>query len=69
MNRRDFLEATAVVLPAEAAAGEQPRQPPIRAREPLKITKLETLLVKPRWLFLRTAAIFSKPLPWHCPAL
>jgi len=53
MNRRDFLEATAVVLPAEAAAGEQPRQPPIRAREPLKITKLETLLVKPRWLFLK----------------
>ena len=53
MNRRDFLEATAVALPAEAAAGEQPRQPPIRAREPLKITKLETLLVKPRWLFLK----------------
>src|SRR5262245_17875897 len=54
MNRRDFLEATAVALPAEAAAaGEQPRQPPIRAREPLKITKLEMLAVKPRWLFLK----------------
>ena len=53
MNRRDFLEATAVALPAEAAAGEQPRQAPIRAREPLKITKLETLPVKPRWLFLK----------------
>jgi galactonate dehydratase len=52
MKRRDFLEATAVALPAEAAAAEQPR-PPIRAREPLKITKLETLLVKPRWLFLK----------------
>jgi galactonate dehydratase len=26
---------------------------PIKAKEPLKITKLETFLVKPRWLFLK----------------
>jgi len=32
-----------------AAAGDAPISP----REPLKITKLETFLVKPRWLFLK----------------
>src|SRR5947209_3395087 len=58
MDRRDFLEAAAVVLPAGAAgaaqAQEQPRpDPPIRPRDPLRITKLETFLVRPRWLFLK----------------
>ncbi len=56
MNRRDFLEATAVALPAEAAAQgqDQPRRdPPIRARDKLRITRLETMLVEPRWLFLK----------------
>ena len=36
---------------------ETARQPsgnaPIKAKDPLKITKLETFLVKPRWLFLK----------------
>jgi galactonate dehydratase len=35
---------------AEERAGNQT---PIAARDPLKITKLETFLVKPRWLFLK----------------
>jgi galactonate dehydratase len=36
--------------PAEAQASEPP---PIGPREPLKVTRLETFLVKPRWLFLK----------------
>src|ERR1700675_4476589 len=51
MNRRDFLEVAAVALPGEAAGA--PVDPPIRPRDPLRITKLETFLVKPRWLFLK----------------
>ena len=27
--------------------------PPIAAKDPLRITKLETVFVKPRWLFLK----------------
>jgi L-alanine-DL-glutamate epimerase and related enzymes of enolase superfamily len=38
---------------AEAKAQQLDRNAPIRAKEPLKITKLETFLVKPRWLFLK----------------
>jgi galactonate dehydratase len=53
MNRRNFLEAAAAGLPAAAAAQEQQPIPPVRNRESLKITKLETFLVKPRWLFLK----------------
>jgi galactonate dehydratase len=55
MNRRDFLEAAAVGLPAEAVREKQqpPADPPIRPRDALRITKLETFLVKPRWLFLK----------------
>src|SRR5687767_6410593 len=53
MNRRDFLEVAAVGLPAEAGAQDQPRDPPIRPRDPLRITRLETFLVRPRWLFLK----------------
>jgi galactonate dehydratase len=42
-------------LTASQAADAQPekKDAPIAAREPLKITKLETFLVKPRWLFLK----------------
>jgi galactonate dehydratase len=39
-----------------ARAGQQPAAPkdaPIAARDNLKVTRLETLLVKPRWLFLK----------------
>lgn len=39
---------------ADAAAQERVgSDAPIKAKEPLKITKLETFLVKPRWLFLK----------------
>ncbi|MCI0379565.1 MAG: hypothetical protein L0215_18300, partial [Gemmataceae bacterium] len=48
MNRRDFLETAAAALPAQAAA-----QDAVRPRERLRITRLETFLVKPRWLFLK----------------
>src|SRR6202047_1265280 len=55
MNRRDFLEAAAVGLPAGTAqAQNQPRaDPPIQPRDPLRITKRETFRVRPRWLFLK----------------
>src|SRR5215813_5697966 len=55
MNRRDFLEVAAVGLPAEAVqAQNQPRaDAPIQPRDPLRITKLETFLVRPRWLVLK----------------
>ena len=52
MNRRDFLEVAAVGLPAEAA-GQAPADAPIKPRDPLRITRLETFLVRPRWLFLK----------------
>src|SRR5438132_14266919 len=48
MDRRDFLNASAAKLAADAA-----KDAPIAPKDPLKITKLETLLVKPRWLFLK----------------
>ena len=39
---------------AEAGAQESTgRDTPIRAKERIKITKLETFLVRPRWLFLK----------------
>jgi galactonate dehydratase len=43
---------------AEAAAqqgapGRNPKDAPVPAKDKLKITKLETFLVKPRWLFLK----------------
>jgi galactonate dehydratase len=42
-----FAQADAKVQDASGRAG------PVTARERIKITKLETLLVKPRWLFLK----------------
>jgi galactonate dehydratase len=52
MNRRDALTAaTAAGLTAVAAAHE--KQAPIKRRDPLRITRLETYLVQPRWLFLK----------------
>src|SRR5205085_7091142 len=52
MNRREVISAaTAAGLAAVAAA--QDKDGPIKARDPLKITKLETFLVQPRWLFLK----------------
>lgn len=52
MNRREVIAAaTAAGLTALASADEA--NAPIAARDPLKITKLETFLVQPRWLFLK----------------
>src|SRR5438105_13909933 len=53
MNRRKFLEAAAAAIPAAAADQAQAQDPPVRPRRPLRITRLETFLVKPRWLFLK----------------
>lgn len=36
-----------------AVSQAQAQNAPIKQRDPLKITKVETFLVKPRWLFLR----------------
>src|ERR1700684_3438212 len=58
MNRRNFLGGAAAgavpaLVAAEAAAAELQGDPPVRPGRALKITKLETFLVKPRWLFLK----------------
>jgi galactonate dehydratase len=57
VSRRTVLGAGAAGLglaalaQAEAARGDQ--DAPISRKDPLKITRLETFLVKPRWLFLK----------------
>ncbi|MCC6419435.1 MAG: galactonate dehydratase [Gemmataceae bacterium] len=51
MNRREFLNTTTAAGLGTRAAAEQ--NAPVRARDPLKITRLETFLVRPRWLFLK----------------
>jgi galactonate dehydratase len=50
MNRREALAATAGGLAAAAAAADNP---PVNPRGKLTVTKLETFLVQPRWLFLK----------------
>src|SRR5262249_52872904 len=50
MNRREALAATAGGLAAAAAAVDDP---PVNPRGKLTVTKLETFLVQPRWLFLK----------------
>jgi galactonate dehydratase len=52
MNRREVLTAaTAAGIAATAAAQE--RDAPVAARDSLRVTRLETFLVRPRWLFLK----------------
>src|SRR5436190_20424688 len=51
MNRREALAATAVGLTAAAALDAA--DAPVNPKGGLKITKLETILVQPRWLFLK----------------
>ncbi|HEY7329810.1 MAG TPA: galactonate dehydratase [Gemmataceae bacterium] len=41
------------VLSGAPRGNESQKDAPIAAKEPLKITKLESFLVKPRWLFLK----------------
>jgi galactonate dehydratase len=56
MNRREALAATAAaatVAGLAAVAVGQDKDAPVKAGDPLKITKLETFLVQPRWLFLK----------------
>ncbi len=60
MSRRSVLAGAAAALGWSAldrAEGDEPaqggREAPIGAKDRLKITKLETFLVKPRWLFLK----------------
>lgn len=50
MNRREALAATAGGLTAAHAAADDP---PVKPRAKLTVTKLETFLVQPRWLFLK----------------
>jgi galactonate dehydratase len=52
MNRRAFLNSTAASLGSQATAA-QANDAPVRTRDPLRITRLETFLVRPRWLFLK----------------
>jgi galactonate dehydratase len=60
MSRRSVLAGAfatvgwAAFSQSEAAAEERAgKEAPIARKDPLKITKLETFLVKPRWLFLK----------------
>jgi galactonate dehydratase len=59
MNRREFLDQTAAAaaagaVPAAAAAQQRERiAAPVPDRAPLRVTRLETFLVRPRWLFLK----------------
>src|SRR6516164_4921904 len=56
LSRRSVLAGAFATLGAAALAEarEQPRrEAPIAPKDPLKVTKLETFLVKPRWLFLK----------------
>jgi galactonate dehydratase len=56
MNRREVIAAGAAAAAAAglaAVAAGQEKDAPIKARDPLKVTKLETFLVQPRWLFLK----------------
>src|SRR4051794_32747609 len=61
-NRRKILAAAFGGLAAaevarsraDAQAEDRPvREAPIQPKDPIRITKLETILVKPRWLFLK----------------
>src|SRR5579884_4359435 len=56
MNRREVLTAATSAAAAAglaAVAEAQEKDAPLKSREALKITKLETFLVQPRWLFLK----------------
>src|SRR6476660_6337026 len=51
MNRREALAAGAVGLTAAAMARAD--EPPPNPKGAIKVTRLETFLVQPRWLFLK----------------
>lgn len=51
VNRRALLAGAFAAIPLEMQAQVQ-KEAPVKPKEKFKITKLETYLVKPRWLFL-----------------
>ena len=51
-SRRAAVSALMAPLAVETAQARQANAP-VKAKDPLKITKLETFLVKPRWVFLK----------------
>lgn len=53
MDRREVIAAATVAGLAAVACAADEKDAPIKARDPLKVTKLETFLVQPRWLFLK----------------
>ncbi|MBI4904592.1 MAG: galactonate dehydratase [Acidobacteria bacterium] len=62
MNRRNIIQsvmaAVGMTMSAEAAAqqgapGRNPKDAPIQPKDKLRITRLEMMLIKPRWLFLK----------------
>ncbi len=52
-KRRAMLQGAAAGIAAGAALAQSARAAPVPFSDSLKITKLETFLVKPRWLFLK----------------
>src|SRR5438477_10841229 len=52
LNRRSII-AGAFAAPGLAAQQRAGKDAPVSPKDNLKITKLETFLVKPRWLFLK----------------
>jgi len=56
IKRRNALTTAGLPGSAAAVAGQGSGgqdSAPIRAKDPLKVTRLETILVQPRWLFLK----------------
>ena len=53
VNRRSAIASAFAALAATEAEAQQNPDAPVRAKDHIKITKLETFLVKPRWLFLK----------------
>ena len=52
-SRRHAIRAAFASMVTAGAALSQRKDVPVPAKDNLKITKLETILVKPRWLFLK----------------
>src|SRR5438034_2860221 len=53
LSRRAVIGSLFAGLGGAAAEGRTAKDAPVARKDPLKITKLETFLVKPRWLFLK----------------
>lgn len=53
LSRRHAVRTAFASMVAAGSAFAQKKDVPVTAKDNLKITKLETILVKPRWLFLK----------------